>query len=147
MMDNVIDGYNTHHNKDYPENYKRNLMTAEMLKRVEVVNPNVTQAIKEETKAFESLLIEMDKFYINECNRQIRHIAIGGWWCELLNYPSHIYLPSGKVVIEPTMDYNNNWSEGYGDGVCTTLFNNRISVTLEDELTQKEQYEEYRSNK
>lgn len=144
LMDKVIRGYNAHHNLDYQDQYVRNLRCAEMLKDVEIVNPNAAKAIQSEIHMFHDLIVEMDQFYIQETGKQIRHLELGGWWYFLLDKPSQMFLPSGRVDIEPSNDYERNYSEGYGDGICSSLTNDKIRVTLEGELTFKEALTKHR---
>ena len=142
-MDKIIRAYNVLHNKDYDDNYQRNAKFAELLDDIKIIQPNVEKAIEEEKNIFLEHVMEIEKFYLEETGNPIRHLQLGGWWYELLERPKTLYLPGGAVQVEPANDWESNYTEGYGDGVCSSKSNDQIRVTLVGELTYKEALEKH----
>lgn len=139
-MDKVLRAYTRLHDKDSIESYERNLVGFELLDDVRIIQPNVDKALEEEKQMFLELMEKASKFYISETGNPIRHLSLGGWWYKILGEPCKLFLTGGEVEIEPVDRWENSYSEGCGDGICSSISNVDIKITLLGDLTHEEAY-------
>ncbi len=83
-LDPLLKGFNRLHNKEYRDMYRRNFETYEFLKDIEIVHPQVTEALREERNLIESILIQIDTYLIRKHKEGLRNITIGYWWWLIL---------------------------------------------------------------
>lgn len=115
-LSKIITSLRTIRKKDY----ERNVETFNILKDIEHTFIDISPALEEELKVFDTIISNAIEFYNGEGDT-VTEIIVGGWWWELLNRVEEYSLPNCTVKITP----KNNWEES------TMLLSNETKPSME----------------